>query len=91
VWLLLHGTSLWKPYILGATPEYARMYGRVFSRTTELLPNFGDYLAPDAMHIPIDVFLVGTIVTLVLFLRSSRVLSRPRRHSCWSLWSPESR
>jgi hypothetical protein len=43
------------PYILGASPQYATMYARVWGRTTKLLPNFGIHLAPDAMHIFIDV------------------------------------
>jgi hypothetical protein len=70
VWLLLHIYSLWVPYVLGATPQYAKMYARVWSRTTKLLPNFGNHLAPDAMHIFIDVFVVAVIVTLVSYLRS---------------------
>lgn len=72
IWLVLHATSLWKPYIFGATPQYAAMYARVFSRTTKLLPNFGNHLAPDAMHIFIDVFVIAVIVTLVRYLRSLR-------------------
>jgi hypothetical protein len=70
VWLLLHIWSLWMPYILGASPQYAGMYARVFSRTTKLLPNFGNHLAPDAMHTFIDVFVIGVIVTLVPYIRS---------------------
>ena len=70
VWLILHAYSLWTPYIFGASPQYAEMYTRVFGRTTKLLPNFGNHLAPDAMHIFIDVFLIAVIVTLVLYLRS---------------------
>jgi hypothetical protein len=72
VWLFLHIYSLWVPYILGASPQYATMYTRVFGRTTKLLPNFGSHLAPDAMHIFIDVFVIAVIVTLVLYLRSLR-------------------
>ena len=72
VWLLLHIYSLWMPYILGASPQYATMYTRVFGRTTKLLPNFGSHLAPDAMHIFIDVFVIAVIVTLVLYMRSLR-------------------
>ncbi len=70
VWLLLHIYSLWVPYVLGASPQYAKMYARVWGRTTKLLPNFGNHLAPDAMHIFIDVFVIGVIVTLVPYLRS---------------------
>ena len=49
------------PYILGASPQYAEMYARVFGRTTKLLPNFGNHLATDAMHILIDVFVIAVI------------------------------
>jgi hypothetical protein len=77
VWLLLHIQSLWMPYIRGASPQYAEMYARVFGRTTKLLPNFGDHLAPDAMHIFIDVFVIAVIVTLVPYLRSLRSQSTP--------------
>lgn len=44
------------------------MYARIFGRTTKLLPNFGNHLAPDAMHIFIDVFLVALIATLVPYV-----------------------
>ena len=72
VWLLLHIYSLWIPYVFGASPQYAKMYARVWGRTIKLLPNFGIHLAPDAMHIFIDVFVIAVIVTLVPYLRSLR-------------------
>ena len=78
IWLLLHIQGLWVPYLAGASPEYARMYARVFSRTTKLLPNFGTHLAPDAMHAFIDLFLVAVIVTLCLYLRSLRPANIPK-------------
>ena len=77
VWLLLHIMSLWMPYIRGASPQYAGMYARVFGRTTKLLPNFGNHLAPDAMHILIDVFVIAVIVTLVPYLRSLQSQDTP--------------
>jgi hypothetical protein len=70
VWLLLHIYSLWVPYVFGASPQYAKMYVRVWGNTIKLLPNFGNHLAPDAMHIFIDVFVIAVIVTLVSYLRS---------------------
>ena len=73
VWLLLHFQSLWIPYLVGASPQYAGMYERVFGRTTKLLPNVGTHLAPDAMHIFIDVFVIAVIVTLAAYLRSLHV------------------
>jgi hypothetical protein len=70
IWLALHLRSLWLPYVRGASPEYAQMYARVFGRTTKWLPNSGTHLAPDAMHIVIDVLLVAVIVTVALYLNS---------------------
>ncbi|HYL77987.1 MAG TPA: hypothetical protein VEU96_27485 [Bryobacteraceae bacterium] len=72
IWLILHGTSLWIPYVAGASPSYAAMYERVWGRSTKLLPNFGNHLAPDGMHIFIDVFVIAVIVTLVRYMRSLR-------------------
>ena len=72
MWMALHIQGLWMPYVVGATPEYERMYVRVFSHTTKLLPNFDNHLAPDAMHTFIDLFLVAVIVTLCLYIRSLR-------------------
>lgn len=74
VWLLLHIYSLWVPYVLGTSPQYAEMYARVWGRTTKLLPNFGNHLAPDAMHVFIDVFVIAVIVTLVLYMRSLQAM-----------------
>lgn len=70
LWLLLHIKSLWVPYVFGASPQYAHMYGRVWGNTTKLLPNFGGHLAPDAMHILIDVLVAAVIATLVPHLHS---------------------
>ena len=81
VWLLLHVYSLWIPYILGASPQYAKMYARVWGSTTKLLPNFGNHLAPDAMHIFIDVFVMAVIVTLVSYLRSLPAAGAPVERS----------
>lgn len=67
-WLALHAWGIWVPYVFGASPGYSSMYFRVFARTTKLLPNFGSHLAPDAMHIFIDVFLALVIITLVRYM-----------------------
>ena len=61
----------------GASPQYAGMYARVFGRTTKLLPNFGNHLAPDAMHILIDVFVIAVIGTVVPYLRSLQSQDTP--------------
>ncbi len=84
VWLLLHVKSLWVPYIAGASPQYAAMYARVFSHTTKLLPNFGNHLAPDAMHIFVDVLLIAVLATLVNFMRSLRTGATSRSSASFS-------
>jgi len=71
-WLLLHIKGLWMPYLLGASPQYAAMYERVFGRTTKLLPNFGSHLAPDAMHIVLDLLIIAVCVTVIRYIRSLR-------------------
>ena len=63
--LLLHIYSLWIPLYSRGSPQYAKMYARVWGRTTKLLPTFGIHPAPDAMRIFIDVFVIALIVTLV--------------------------
>jgi len=57
------------------------MYARVFSRTTKLLPNFGKHLAPDAIHIFIDLFVVAVIITLASYMRSLQPQRAPSRRN----------
>jgi hypothetical protein len=56
------------------TYVYYQIYG---SSTTNLLPHFGNHLAPDGMHTLFDIFVIAVVVTLVLYLRSLR----PQRSS----------
>jgi hypothetical protein len=64
-WLASHIPGLWAPYIRGASPQYAAMYARVFGRTTKLLPNHGNHLAPDGMHIVLDLLLLSVILSVI--------------------------
>ena len=72
LWFASHVIGLWMPYVRGASPEYAAMYARVFSITTKLLPNRGNHLAPDGMHIVLDVLLLLVILTVAWQLRTMR-------------------
>lgn len=72
MWLASHVVGLWLPYIHGASAQYAAMYGRVFSNTTKLLPNRGNHLAPDGMHIVLDVLLLAVVLTVVWQLCAMR-------------------
>ena len=72
LWLASHIASLWMPYLRGASPQYAAMYARVFSDTTKLLPSHGNHLAPDGMHIVLDVLLLLVILMVAGQLRAMR-------------------
>ena len=63
VWLGLQLTTWWPPYILGASANWARIYARAFAASTNFLPRWGDQLPPDAMHVVLQVLLVGALVT----------------------------
>jgi hypothetical protein len=68
LWFASHLYGLWWPYLGGASPQYHAMYTRVFGQTTKLLPNFGRHLAPDGMHIVLDLLLLGVLVTGVRYV-----------------------
>ena len=73
LWFIAQATSIWPPYIMGASAGYAAMYYRVWGRTTKLLPSWGNHLAPDAMHVVIQVLLIAVLVSTVaeLFTRKA--------------------
>lgn len=62
-WFTAQAATLWPPYVFGASPDYAAMYGRVWGRNTKLLPSWGNHLAPDAMHFFIQLLLGVTLAT----------------------------
>jgi len=72
LWFASHIAGLWIPYIRGASPQYAAMYARVFSHTTKLLPNYGNHLAPDGMHVLLDLLLLAVILSVAWQLRAIR-------------------
>lgn len=71
-WFSAQGATLWPPYIFGASPQYAAMYSRAWGTTTRLLPNWGNHLAPNAMHLFIQALLVAVLVTTVSSILSIR-------------------
>ena len=75
VWLYLQVQAWWIPYLFGASEHWKEVYHRVFAHSTKLLPSFGNHLAPDAMHLTIQLFLfiivASTIVGLVQVRRIS--------------------
>jgi hypothetical protein len=73
-WLSLQIQTWWIPYLFGASDHWQEVYHRVFAHSTKILPSFGNHLAPDAMHLTIQVLLsvivASSIVGLVQIRRS---------------------
>jgi|ERR1035438_740000 hypothetical protein len=76
VWLYLQVQTWWIPYLFGASEQWDEIYHRVFAHTTKILPSIGNHLAPDAMHLTIQLLLlvivISTIVGLVQIQRSKK-------------------
>lgn len=64
-WLYLQIQTWWVPYLFGASDRWQEVYHRVFAYSTPLLPSFGNHLAPDAMHLVIQILLCLIVVTLI--------------------------
>jgi len=75
-WLCLQIQTWWIPYIFGASDHWHEVYHRVFAHTTKLLPSFGNHLAPDGMHLTIQLLLIiivaSTIIGLIQMKRNTR-------------------
>ena len=71
VWLGLQLVAWWPPYIFGASAHWARVYARAFAVSTNFLPRWSDHLPPDAMHVVLQVLLVGALATGYRALRRS--------------------
>jgi hypothetical protein len=71
-WLYLQLQTWWFPYLFGASDRWQEIYHRVFSRTTKILPSFGNHLAPDAMHLTIQLLLTAIVVCTILGLVQMR-------------------
>lgn len=80
-WFSAQALTLWPPYIFGASPQYAAMYSRAWGTTTRLLPNWGNHLAPDAMHLLIQMALIAVLIATVVTLLSSRKATTVTRTS----------
>ena len=68
VWLTLQIKTWWVPYAFGASDSWARVYQRVFSQSTQLLPSAGRHLAPDGMHLVLQLLLTAVVVPAVIGL-----------------------
>lgn len=71
-WLYFQIQTWWVPYLFGASPRWEDIYNRVFAHSTKILPSFGNHLAPDAMHLAIQLLLIVIVVTTLIGLVKSR-------------------
>ena len=62
-WLYLQIQTWWVPYLFGASEHWQEVYNRVVSHSTKILPSFGNHLAPDAMHLTIQLLLIVIVIS----------------------------
>lgn len=67
-WLYLQIQTWWVAYLFGASEHWQEIYHRVFAHTTKILPSFGNHLAPDAMHLTIQLLLFVIVTSLIVGL-----------------------
>ena len=63
VWWALQVKTWWIAYAFGASDSWVRVYQRVFSHSIQLLPSFGRHLAPDGMHLVLQILLTAVVVS----------------------------
>jgi len=61
IWLALEIKTWWVAYAFGASDSWMRVYERVFSQSTQLLPAFGRHLPPDGLHLVLQVLLIAVV------------------------------
>ena len=71
-WLGLQIFSWWPPYLFGATDQWAQVYARAFAQATPILPRWGNHLPPDAMHLVLQLLLVGSVAAATIDLLHHR-------------------
>jgi hypothetical protein len=67
-WLALEIQTWWIAYIFGASDAWLKIYQRVFSQSTKILPSFGRHLAPDGMHLFLQLLLAVIVISTSLAL-----------------------
>jgi hypothetical protein len=73
IWLALQVKTWWVAYAFGASDSWMRVYRRVFSKSTQLLPSFGRHLPPDGMHLVLQVLLTAAVVLALVGLLKTPV------------------
>jgi hypothetical protein len=76
-WLALEIRTWWIAYIFGASDDWLSVYQRVFSQSVKILPSFGRHLAPDGLHVVLQLLLVLVVVSTFLGLIDHRRALRP--------------
>ena len=64
-WLFLQIRTWWISYLFGASDNWKAVYQRTFSHTTKILPSAGNHLAPDGMHLVLQLLLLAVVVFAV--------------------------
>jgi hypothetical protein len=73
-WFYLQIQTWWVPYLFGASDRWQETYHRVFDHSTKILPSFGNHLAPDAMHLTIQLLLFVIVTcSIVGLVRIQRI------------------
>lgn len=67
-WLALEIQTWWIAYIFGASDTWMGVYQRVFSQSVQILPSFGRHLAPDGLHLVLQILLVVVVFSALLGL-----------------------
>jgi hypothetical protein len=73
-WLWMQIRSWWVPYIFGTTIQWQIDYSK---GPTTNLPSFGNHIAPDGMHLMIDILLAAAMIAGVFAVRQ-RVAARAK-------------
>ena len=76
-WLYLQIQTWWVPYLFGASLRWQEVYHRVFAYSTKILPSFGNHLAPDAMHLTIQLLLLVIVASLIVGLLQIQRSKKP--------------
>jgi len=76
LWVVVHLSDWWIPYIVGTGPERADFY-RFYSSRIQLLPSFGRHRPPDGGHAVLDGFVFLALAScLWASLKRVRIESR---------------
>jgi hypothetical protein len=79
-WLVMQIQTWWIVYVFGASDRWMAIYQRVFGQSIKILPSFGRHLAPDGMHLVLQMLLASVVVSTFLgLLQRRRTPTRERK------------